>query len=245
MCFTLFTLRQYFLLYCACCVVFIYVNTRIAHAQVVTNSQVLNQLGAPPQHNTVTPLTSSTKRHTHSVHHHSPIQTPYISSSTVSSVSIPLAPPPLPTLTPISSVIETHSFPMPPPPTIVKNAIGTVYIISNGICLTFAPGSDHFNPKTHQALLNFVKHLTNHRRVIIDAYSSGDKDDPSLPRRMAFARGLAARSVLIHAGIPSSCINLHVVGIPQAGSQTNTSSNVLPHIPQDHIDVYSSQAFTS
>lgn len=265
--FTLFTLRQssllHYILYYVCCAVFIYTtvqNAHIAHAQVITNSQALNQLGATPPHNSLTSHTLPKKKHIHSTHQHSrhntkqyktvqrhiPTQTSHIHHSTISSVSIPsipLTPPPLPTLTPISPVIKTHSFPMPPLPTIVKNATGTVYVIPNGICLTFAPGSDHLNPKTHQALLNFVKNFTTHQRVIIDAYSSGDKDDPSLPRRMAFARGLAARSVLMHAGIPSTRINLHVIGIPQAKSLTNTLSNVLPHVTQDHIDVYISSSF--
>lgn len=240
-----FPFHRYTLLWCALFIGVHMFDFHTAQAQIVTNSQALNQLGEAPKPKPSSKETPK-KQHDHVVsslshhntqQHHPPVQKTTTPSSTASAASIPLEPPPLPTLTPILPPVETHSFPLPPLPPIVKNALGTVHVLPNGICLTFAPNSDHLNPQTHQALLNFVKNLPNSQRIVIDAYSSGDKSDPSLPRRMAFVRALAARSVFMHAGIPSTRINVHVIGIPN--SQTNTQ----PNIPPDHIDIYSTENF--
>ena len=76
--FTLFTLRQssllHYILHYVCCAFFIYTtvqNARIAHAQVITNSQALNQLGATPPHNSLTSHTSHKKKLIRSTHQHS------------------------------------------------------------------------------------------------------------------------------------------------------------------------------
>ena len=142
----------------------------------------------------------------------------------------------MPELTPVPSDVEPHSFPVPPQPAVTLTAVGTVSTIAGGVRLTFAPGSDALNPETHQAILSFGQALASkpHARAMIDAYSSGDAEDPSLPRRMALARGLAARSVLMNGGIPSTRIYLRVVGIPKAGGTTD--------VPQDHIDIYQSDS---
>nr|WP_231621192.1 MULTISPECIES: hypothetical protein [Acetobacter] len=147
--------------------------------------------------------------------------------------TIPNAPPPLPQLTPAPSDVETHPFPVPPQPTVDLKAPGTVTPIEGGVRITFAPDAATLNPETHQAILAFGQRLSDkpHERALIDAYSSGAVDDPSLPRRMALARGLAARSVLMNGGTPSTRIYVRVIGLPKQSA---------PNTPQDYIDIYQS-----
>lgn len=147
--------------------------------------------------------------------------------------TIPNAPPPLPQLTPAPSDVEVHPFPVPPQPTVDLKAQGTVTPIEGGVRITFAPEAATLNPETHQAILAFGQRLSDkpHIRALIDAYSSGAVDDPSLPRRMALARGLAARSVLMNGGTPSTRIYVRVIGLPKQSA---------PNTPQDYIDIYQS-----
>ncbi len=147
--------------------------------------------------------------------------------------TIPKAPPPLPQLTPAPSDVEVHPFPAPPQPTVDLKAQGTVTPIEGGVRITFAPEAATLNPETHQAILAFGQRLSDkpHVRALIDAYSSGAVDDPSLPRRMALARGLAARSVLMNGGTPSTRIYVRVIGLPKQSA---------PNTPQDYIDIYQS-----
>ncbi|GBR55754.1 hypothetical protein AA18889_0291 [Acetobacter senegalensis DSM 18889] len=122
---------------------------------------------------------------------------------------------------------------MPPQPTVDLKAQGTVTPIEGGVRITFAPEAATLNPETHQAILAFGQRLSDkpHVRALIDAYSSGAVDDPSLPRRMALARGLAARSVLMNGGTPSTRIYVRVIGLPKQSA---------PNTPQDYIDIYQS-----
>lgn len=131
--------------------------------------------------------------------------------------------------------MEVHPFPIPAQPAIDEKAVGAVSTIPGGIRLTFAAGAATLNPATHQALLAFGQSLSEkpHVRALIDAYSSGAVDDPSMPRRMALSRGLAARSVLMNGGIPSTRIYLRVIGLPKAPA---------PNGGQDYIDIYQSDA---
>lgn len=149
--------------------------------------------------------------------------------------TIPLAPPPVPQLTPAPPDVELHPFPMPAQPAIDEKATGTVSAIPGGVRITFAAGAATLNPETHQALLAFGQALSEkpHVRALIDAYSSGAVDDPSMPRRMALSRGLAARSVLMNGGIASTRIYLRVIGLPKAPAANGG---------QDYIDIYQSDA---
>ncbi|MFT9015658.1 MAG: hypothetical protein ABF990_07955 [Acetobacter sp.] len=147
--------------------------------------------------------------------------------------TIPNAPPAEPHLTPAPPDVEIHPFPIPEQPSVELKAQGTVSTVPGGVRLTFAPGSAALNPETHQAILAFGQRLSDkpHIRAMIDAYSSGAPDDPSLPRRMALARGLAARSVLMNGGTPSTRIYLRVIGLPPQAKPDET---------QDYITIYES-----
>lgn len=152
--------------------------------------------------------------------------------------TIPAAPPPPPVIPDPTPNVELHPFPVPPQPAVNLKAVGVVSDIAAGLRLTFAAGSADLNPTTHQAILSFGQRLADkpQARALIDAYSSSVADDPSLPRRMALARGLAARSVLMNAGIPSTRIYLRVIGVPQGSAATSGT--------QDHIDLYQSDEKT-
>lgn len=151
------------------------------------------------------------------------------------SPTIPPAPPAEPQLTPAPPDVELHPFPVPPQPAVDLKAVGKVSTIPGGVRLTFAAGSAALNPETHQAILAFGQLLSDkqHVRAHIDAYSSGAADDPSLPRRMALARGLAARSVLMNGGTPSTRIYLRTIGVPKTPVADGG---------QDYIDIYQSDA---
>ncbi len=124
---------------------------------------------------------------------------------------------------------------MPAQPAIDEKATGTVSTIPGGVRVTFAAGAATLNPETHQALLAFAQSLADkpHVRALIDAYSSGAVDDPSMPRRISLSRGLAARSVLMNSGIPSTRIYLRVIGLPKAPAANGG---------QDYIDIYQSDS---
>ncbi|WP_165991696.1 OmpA family protein [Acetobacter lambici] len=149
--------------------------------------------------------------------------------------TIPDAPPAVPQLTPPPSEVEVHPFPIPPQPTVQVQAKGTLTPIPGGIRLTFAPGSADLNPETHQAILAFGQNLAYkpHVRALVNAYSSGTADDPSLPRRMALTRGLVARSVLMNGGTPSTRIYVRVIGQPK---------DAKPGTSEDYLDIYQSDA---
>lgn len=260
--------------------------TSLAHAQVVTNTQALDDLAgkhpapahtaphaaphktapapkrAAPKPATQPPLTHPAAPAASATHgpatqagpSAAPATTQQAPSASASSTAapasnakpaapthpavpatIPLAPPPVPQLTPAPPDVELHPFPMPAQPAIDEKATGTVSTIPGGVRVTFAAGAATLNPETHQALLGFAQSLADkpHVRALIDAYSSGAVDDPSLPRRMSLSRGLAARSVLMNSGIPSTRIYLRVIGLPKTP---------VPNGGQDYIDIYQSDA---
>jgi outer membrane protein OmpA-like peptidoglycan-associated protein len=226
-----------------------------AWAQIVTSSSALDQLGAPPEkakpaapakraHDTTPTTREKGQSHTAARPPTREVKTQESQSGTAApstastahapvhpppAATIPAAPPPLPVLTPTLNV-ALHPFPVPPQPTVVLAATGAASPIAGGVRITFAAGSDELNPGTHQAILAFGQSLADkpNVRAIVLAYSSGAPNDPSLPRRMALLRGLAARSVLMNSGIPSTRIYVRVIGQPPAGA---------PGAPQDYIDL--------
>lgn len=148
------------------------------------------------------------------------------------STTIPLGPPPVPHLASTPSDVELHPFPLPEQPVVHLQAQGTIQPFKDGVRITFAPGTADFNPDTHQAVLRYGQNLAykTYKHALVDAYSTGKEDDPSYPRRVAFARGLAARSILMNGGTPSTRIYVRVKGIAKP-----------PNPPGDYIDIYSSE----
>ena len=178
-----------------------------AGAQSGPNQQALDALGpAHPQHHA---------RRTH--HAHRAAAPPAVAAIPAAPLpSIPPAPPPPPVIKAPVIVVPLHPSPPPPPVPVVAKAAGSASPLAGGVRITFGPGSADLNAATMQALQDFAVLLKSDpaARALVLAYCRGTPDDPSTPRRISLERGLAARAVLIHAGIPSTRIYVRAIGQP-------------------------------
>ena len=145
---------------------------------------------------------------------------------------IPAAPPPPPVIKAPVIDVPLHPEPPPPPVPVVASAAGAPSQIESGARLTFGSGSADLNRANMQALQAFTVQLKAdpQARAQINAFGEGTADDPSTPRRMSLARGLAARAVLINGGVASTRIYVRAIGQPHDGG------------PADRIDVTRSDA---
>ena len=145
---------------------------------------------------------------------------------------IPARPPPPPVFKAPVIDVPLHPEPPPPPVPVVASATGSASSIGETERITFGSGSPDFNASMMAALQAFAARLRTEpeARAEIDAYAGGTADDPSTPRRMSLARGLAARAVLINAGIPSTRIYVRVIGQPHDDG------------PADRVDLTSPEA---
>ncbi|GAN97474.1 hypothetical protein Geu3261_0188_011 [Komagataeibacter europaeus NBRC 3261] len=125
-------------------------------------------------------------------------------------------PPDNPVLRPPELHVPLHPFPMPPEVKADPQARGRAERITGGTRLHFAPQSAEMNSRMIAALQTFatVMQKLPDQHISIAAYGEGRADDPSTPRRIALSRGLAARSVLLHAGIAPTRIYVRAVGLP-------------------------------
>ena len=125
-------------------------------------------------------------------------------------------PPDNPVLRPPELHVPLHPFPMPPEVRADPQARGRAERITGGTRLHFATQSADMNSRMIAALQTFatVMQKLPDQHISIAAYGEGRADDPSTPRRVALSRGLAARSVLLHAGIAPTRIYVRAVGLP-------------------------------
>lgn len=192
-------------------------------AQSQSNQRALDALG--PVHG----APASKAAHPHATHHartaHHPA--PASRAAAIPSPPIPAAPPPLPAIKAPELHVPLHPEPPPPPVPVVATAVGAVSAIPGGSRITFGSGSADLNPTGMQALQALTARMKAdpESRAQVEAYAGGTSDDPSTPRRMSLARGIAARAVLINGGIASTRIYVRAIGQPGDGS------------PADRIDV--------
>ncbi len=148
--------------------------------------------------------------------------------------TIPAAPPPPPVFRAPVINVPLHPSPPPPPVVVVPTAVGAVSPIDGGTRISFGAGSADVNPAMVQGLHDFASRMKADplARADLDAMSGGVPDDPSTPRRLALARGLAARAVLINDGIASTRIYVRVMDVPQAAGAA---------APPDRVDLLLSQ----
>ncbi len=200
-------------------------------AQTQGDQRALDSLGSnAPAHRNPAPA----RRAHHTSHHaashakHDPAPPP--KAAPAAAPPIPAAPPPPPVFKAPIVAVPLHPEPPPPPVPVVANAVGAVSGIDGGSRITFGDGSADLNPAGMQALQAFTARLKAdpQARAQIDAYGHGTADDPSTPRRISLARGLAARAVLINGGIPSTRIYVRAIGQPPDSG------------PADRIDITSS-----
>ena len=130
-------------------------------------------------------------------------------------------PPDNPVLHPPETHVPLHPFTPPPEVKPDPQARGRAEKVTGGTRLHFATQSADMNPRMMTALQTFATLMQKlpDQHINIVAYGEGRPDDPSTPRRVALSRGLAVRSVLIHAGVAPTRIYVRAIGLPDADAQ--------------------------
>jgi len=194
-----------------------------ALAQVTTDTHALDSLKATPAPAPApaVPAAKPKPRARHTVH-----TEPHKGTAPAAPVKKP--PPPLPPGPPANPVIAPPAFvmpahpPPPPPPVPVKpDAAGAALSLPGSIeRITFGPGSSDLNPATESAIRQIAAAAVAHKEltVTITAWAAGTNDDPSTPRRISLDRALAARAVLINAGVISERIHAVAKGFADPGT---------------------------
>jgi outer membrane protein OmpA-like peptidoglycan-associated protein len=140
---------------------------------------------------------------------------------------VPAAPPNVVVIPPPTVQVPTRPAEPPPPVPVAKDAPGTAQPIDGGVRVTFGGDRADLNPTSVLALKTLAdKARAGDTPVTVLAYAPGIKDDPSTPRRLSLARGLAARAVLLNDGIASTRIYVRALGASDPGSG-----------PADRVDV--------
>lgn len=130
--------------------------------------------------------------------------------------TIPASPPPIPVFKDANIVVPLHPPAPPPMPTVNKEAKGEARVTAKHTLLIFDENSIDLNESMLKAIMDYANTLKQHPNatIFLNAYSHGNADDLSTPRRTALNRGLAIRAVLINQGIPSTRIYLLAKGVP-------------------------------
>lgn len=131
--------------------------------------------------------------------------------------TVPASPPPVPVFKDANIVVPLHPPAPPPMPKINKEAKGETRVTPKHTLLIFDENSIDLNESMLKAIMDYANALKQHPNatVFLNAYSHGNADDLSTPRRTALNRGLAIRAVLINQGIPSTRIYLLAKGVPE------------------------------
>lgn len=89
-----------------------------------------------------------------------------------------------------------------------------------GLQLTFTGDQSDLSSDANAEIGRLVKDTPANQPASYNvvAYASGKADDPSVARRTALARGLAVRSALLAAGVPSAHIYVRALGTPHSGN---------------------------
>ncbi|MCE2565626.1 hypothetical protein [Komagataeibacter sp. FNDCF1] len=206
-----------------------------AHAQVTTSKGALDALG-PPRRPALLPsggsLSASQGDSTaggdtgENTNHdipgsHAPATAIASPAAIASLPPVAAQPPANPVLRPPELHVPAHPFAPPPEVKADAQARGRAEKLTGGTRLHFATQSADMNPRMIAALQTFatVMQKLPDQHINIVAYGEGRPDDPSTPRRVALSRGLAARSVLIHAGTAPTRIYVRAVGLPGENAQ--------------------------
>ena len=91
----------------------------------------------------------------------------------------------------------------------------------------FQAGDVTLTPAEESAIRSLAKAIPSPAQsaVTVTAFASGKADDPSTPRRLSLARGLAVRAVLLDSGILSAQIYVRALGAKA------------PDEPMDRVDL--------
>lgn len=185
-----------------------------AYAQVTTNDGALDQLA---------PVTRPHRAPTRpAVKQPAPAPRPPVQAAASPKPvkpPIPVSPPAILALPPAVTVPLAHPPPVPVVP-LADDAPGAASPIQNGVRVTFGRDRADMTAATAAALAKFADGLVGQSTtsITIFAYAAGNADDPSTPRRLSLQRALAARAVLMKAGIPSPRIYPRALG-PAGGDE--------------------------
>ena len=217
-----------------------------AAAQITTNEGALDALGpATPR-----PHRRPARPTRHSAPH-SPARTagpatpkpstpvpaapPSVAPAPATKPAISAIPPAILALPPAVAVPLAHPPPAPAIP-LVADAPGTAAPLQNGVRITFGPDRADLNQDTVDALSQFAHTVAAQPTTSINifAYANGNPGDPSTPRRLSLQRALAARAVLLNAGIASARIYPRALG-PAGGEEPDrvdvvTGTNTPPPV---------------
>ena len=225
----------------AACSAFIMLSSSVAMAQVNVNQSALNNLGdghkkkskeASKTHKKEkqTAKKKQKKEDTHKKVTATQNTKPQESTNKPPAVlpTIPPAPPPVPVFKDANIVVPLHPPAPPPMPQIIKEAKGEVRATNKHTLIIFDENSIDLNESMLKAVMDFANTLKQHPNatIFLNAYSHGNADDLSTPRRTALNRGLAIRAVLINQGIPSTRIYLLAKGIPETQVQDLSPDHV-------------------
>lgn len=146
---------------------------------------------------------------------------------------LPGLPPPNAELAPLPPPVVSANKPATPPPAVLPTAAGTGAAAPGGLRITFGSGQGEMSPASEQSLKALVAKASRSETVSYNvlAYAQGTMEDPSTARRLSLARGLAVRSVLMSAGVPSTRIYVRALGANDPGLPNNA------HAPADRVDV--------
>jgi len=218
--------------------IFLLALSQPAAAQVTTNDQALDALKPAAPASTAgevppkagEPPHGRTRHGGHTVVHTPghPRTNPVTKPAPKLPPQVPLAPPANPVIAPPPLAMPAH--PLPPPPLIpVKpDAVGAAIPLPDGVRVTFGAGVADLNPQTLEAIKAVAAAaLADPAMTLgVTAWAPGKADDPSTPRRLSLDRALAARAVLINAGIVSERIRTMAKGMNDIGTG-----------PADRVDV--------
>jgi outer membrane protein OmpA-like peptidoglycan-associated protein len=196
-----------------------------ALAQVTTDPGALDTLGSAAKPTVAPAAPGGAPRH---ARHHKPAPHDAAAAAPLRAIQIPAAPPANPVIPPPPFVMPAHKPPPPPPVPVRPDAVGTATTEDGGARITFGPASSDLNPGTVAALQKIAADAKANLAMQIDitAWATGTAEDPSTPRRLSLDRALAARAVLINAGIVSDRIHAIAKGFEGAG-----------RAPPDRVDV--------
>jgi outer membrane protein OmpA-like peptidoglycan-associated protein len=211
-----------------------------AQAQVTTNDKALDSLAKAPPSAEPLPAPAKaepTSRHTarHAARHAPHPTAP--AKKTLPAVPIPASPPPNPVIQPLPFVMPAHK-PLPPPPVPVKqDAVGAATQVDGATRITFGPASSDLNPGTVAAIQKIADDAKANpvMEIGVTGWAPGTAEDPSTPRRLSLDRVLAARAVLINAGIVSNRIHAIAKGFTDIGTAPPDRvdvSEILPPLPK-------------
>nr|WP_294917949.1 OmpA family protein [uncultured Neokomagataea sp.] len=205
------------------------------------NAQVAANLDNLPQGQSTPPPTTNAPHHmAHHINaapasgtqngHSAPAPQQHTSQTHSALPGVPTAPPPPVILPPPFGEVPLHPPVAADPVIAVPKASSSAAPLSDGtLRVLFSTNSADLNADTIAAITNLAEHLKTapDKRVILMSYATLPGDDISMPRRIALARALTVRSLLVSHGVATTRIYPRALGRP---APTDTA-------PADRLDI--------